>query len=178
MFDPLTTIVIDGRLSAPVGGFPPNLVDMYGFTVFTPFLLSAETIGFIGDVPDPQLFLFDGTGMGLLWNNDRSLSPVDTQAALPLAMYGPGGYYLAISWFGVDPVDALGNYLFDSLGSNGGGPVNPNPVAGWLDTGAPGQWDDETYAIAFNLTAVPEPSTFGMGLAGAGLLLLWRRKKS
>ena len=69
--------LIDGR-----GGYAPNLVDMFRFDVGYAGRYFFDTFG--SAIADTQLFLFDSLGNGLYWNNDASVTPVDTLSAFAI----------------------------------------------------------------------------------------------
>ena len=66
-------LTITGNLKDGRGGFGPNLVDMFRFSVGQVGTYFFDTFG--SDIPDPALFLFDSAGNGLYWNNDASITP-------------------------------------------------------------------------------------------------------
>lgn len=140
---------------------------------------------------DYQLFLFDGLGFGVQGNDDG----IDYAgpAYLQVAGLAAGTYYLGISYFDLDPVDAGGALIFQSFEYE---PLYaPYPGVGALDSwGSEGSYIDldvqlGNYEINFGrvtvdgrpidtnpTAAVPEPGTLlllGAGLAG---LAAGRRK--
>jgi hypothetical protein len=174
---PASTRVIVGELFPDGrGGQAPNIADLYRIRILDPNYFFAFTVGGGGVIEDPQLFLFDSEGRGVIWNADLSVSPVDTQAGLgPLPPgYLPGIYYLGISFFGVDPVSSSG-FIFDIF-STGGAPSGPggaDPLTGW-DNALPSPiWD--VYGYEIQLVQVPEPSNWL--LVGAALALLARSRR-
>jgi hypothetical protein len=173
----------------------PNAVDMFAINIPVPLEFSAitEDLGAFG-VPDPELFLFDSTGLGVIMNDDIDFS--NTQACLPsldlitnpcpalrdptLGPLTPGVYYLAITRSANMPVDLSSNEIFSpSLSTDVVGP-NPllggsNPIAGW-DGGSFAQPDFDLGGFQIDLNFTPEPS-FGVltCAALAGLAILRRR---
>ena len=106
---------IDGILAFPDG------VDMFKIDISNPLNFAAFTVsvGAFG-VPDPELFLFDASGLGVYENDDASAS--NTQSCLPSAdainpcassrggsgPVTPGIYYLAITRSENSPLSDLG----------------------------------------------------------------------
>jgi hypothetical protein len=175
-----STRVIFGELFPDArGGQQPNIADLYRIRILDPAYFFAFTVGGGGAIEDPQLFLFDSTGRGVIWNSDVSVSPVDTQAALgPLpAGYLPGIYYLGISFFGVDPFSDAG-FIFDifSPGGEAVGPGAADPLAGW-DSALPSPiWD--VYGYEIRLVQVPEPSALLLIAPPLALMARRRRRRS
>jgi len=113
---------------------------------------------------DPQLFLFDALGNGIVANDDLFGS---SQATLPSSdslSLAPGIYYLAISSFDFDPVSA-GGEIFVDTSANGiltpTGPGGNSPLTGFAG-------DSQTsgsYVISLTgATTVPqlEPNLIGL----------------
>lgn len=153
---------------------------------------SATTVG--GANFDTRLFLFAANGAGVYFNDDAVSGTL--QSTLPAnSSFTPtqsGTYYLGVSGFDYNPVNAAGDRLFPSLTDFPGdvpadsiftavfGPTGPGgsaPLAGFdgviLNEGG-------SYAIALTgATAVPEPvSTLALVLAGAsGTALRLKNKR-
>ena len=69
----------------------------------------ATTVGTAGTVFDTQMFLFDSAGFGLIGNDDV---PSTSRSALSLASLAAGYYFLGLSDFDQDPVDATNAEIF------------------------------------------------------------------
>lgn len=139
---PLTSI------SGQTGG--DDREDLYRICV-TGDSFSATTEG--GFSFDTQLFLFadDGTGMaaGKVANDDTPGTRM-VGSTLPSGgealddgstlRYSPGVYYLALSVFDTDPVDADGTPIFPGRTTTRFQPPDPaaGPLAGWAGTGRDG----------------------------------------
>jgi hypothetical protein len=101
---------------------------------------------------DPQLFLFDSAGFGVLANDDNQvlLAPSRVSGILPA-----GDYYLAITEFNDDPVSNGGLIFPDDDFLNVIGPTGPGgglPIIGWTNQGGAGF----AYTIAIeNATGIP-----------------------
>jgi hypothetical protein len=152
----LTEII--GAVSAEP--FSLDLVDLYALFIPDPSAFSADT----GDgsdpnlLQDPVLYLFDHAGRGVSMNDDGPFPPQSALGALPLG-FGPGFYYLAISFAGVTPVDALSNDIFDAFGSLA--VLSNQPLHGWIgapltqNTAIAGDYDIALAGALF----VPEPGS-------------------
>ena len=164
-------LTITGDLRDGRGGFVPNLVDMFRFTVGQAGTYFFDTFG--SDIPDPSLFLFDSAGNGLYWNNDASIAPANTQSSFATAL-GLGDYFIAVAFYGMDADDGFGS-IFDTLGSNGGTAfAGTGAVVGWSDFYGQTIWDDTAYSINIR---VPEPGALALSLAALGLLAGFSRRR-
>jgi hypothetical protein len=155
---------IEGTFLDASGGLSPNLVDLYGFSITNSGRYFFNTLG--SGVADTQLFLFDSAGMGLAWNNDASVTPVATWSALD-ATLGVGNYFIAVTWFGMDPVDDAGLSIFDTLGNAGGPIAGTGALSGWADFSGVTLFDRGDYVITGYL---PTPSALALALAALGLM--------
>ena len=155
---------IRGSFVDATGGFAPNVVDLFGFTIGTAGRYFFDTVG--SDVADTQLFLFDASGNGLTWNNDRSTAPVDTWSALD-AFLDVGNYFIAVSLYGLDPFDGANNSIFDTLLNGGGSIAGTGALAGWNDFSGAALFDRTDYVVT---AYVPAPGALGLALAALGLM--------
>lgn len=87
-----------------------NDKDMYCIYIADPSLFSATTVG--GSSLDTQLFLFNTGGFGVTFNDDHPGGGVLQSTIAGTFLPGPGHYYLAISRYDRDPVDATGAELW------------------------------------------------------------------
>jgi hypothetical protein len=160
-------LLIRGQFTDGKGSQGLNLVDLFQINITNAGHYFFNT--FDSEVADTQLFLFDSTGKGLVWNNDATLTPVNTLSALD-AQLEAGTYYLAVSWIGMVPLDGSMTSIFDTLG-NGGGPLGGSgALASWADFSGAGQFDSKFYFINGYVSAVPEPAALGLMLAGLALI--------
>ena len=164
-----SSLTIAGKLLDGKGGNAPNIVDLYSFTIGSASQYRFDTFG--SAIVDPALFLFDGTGAGLFWNNDASASPVNTQSAFTTFL-NPGTYYIGFAFYGVDPDDGSGLGIFDTVGGNEGPALaGASALSDWMDFYGQTLWDLVDYRI--NISDVPEPGVFALTLTalalGAGL---------
>ena len=174
---PLSMIL--GTISSPTDA------DLFAFNITTPMTFSATTNGGTTMI-DTALFLFNSSGMAIYTNDDanggslQSTLPAGTSFTMSLA---PGLYYLGISLSGNEPVNSNGQLLFaafiggDSTSVRGAAAgVNPDTLADFNGlTSFP-----EMGAYRIDLTgasAVPEPSTMALGLAGAAAVMVIIRKR-
>jgi hypothetical protein len=136
-------------------------VDMYRIQVNAtmPVLLQVASLTTI----DAQLFIFDNSGFAVLANDDLPTS-LDASITANLA---PGLYYVAVSAWDRDPVDANGAKLFTDAAGELQMPIaGVGAVAGWVGLGGIG-----SYTInATNVAAIPEPQTYGLMLAGLAVV--------
>lgn len=168
----------------------PDGVSMFKIDILYPTDFSAYTVPVSFGVPDPELFLFDASGLGVYENDDASGS--DTQSCLPSADSsnpcsssrggsGPlaaGIYYLAITRSANSPLSTSG-YIFSPVLSTD--VVGPDPTAGGGDPVI--DWDNNAFTTSdFDLTQydihisdAPEPSTWSLS-ATVLALMLFRRK--
>ncbi len=128
---------------------------------------------------DSQVFLFDSTGKGLVFNDDT-----DGINALSSLTYTPtvtGTYYLGISAYDIDPKNASGEYIFpDSPFTGTVAATSTSPLTSW-DTA--GTTDYGSYTISLTgaqVIAIPEPnSMIGLGiLSSLGLITIRRKNKN
>jgi hypothetical protein len=163
--DPLTNLTqINGRLGSAADLFKINV---------TGGLFTAIAKGRTRNpVNDPQLFLFDAMGRGIVANDDGGSS----LTARIQAVLTAGIYYLGVSKYDLDPVDAANNEIFpDTPFSAIVTPKDPNAVlARWR-----GSIDESTasrgYQIDLGVTPIPTPALLP-GLIGMGVGM-WRKRK-
>lgn len=145
---PLNTIVGAMTSGADVDMFKIDICDINTFT--------ASTVG--GTTADSQLWLFNLDGTGVMHNDDWGGGGLQSRLHNTTGILTtPGEYYLAISGYNRDAIDANSARLFpDTPFTTLHVPTNFNPIVGWTGTG--GTW---TYAIA--LTGVCFPGGGGGG---------------
>ena len=137
-----------------------NDVDLYQLFLTEGQPFTANTVD--GTEVDTQLFLFDGSGLGLSSNDDTASTLLQSTVPLnePFTPAASGTYYLGISSYDNDPLSSQG-YIFGASGE----PTGPGaglPLSDWdanygLDSGA--------YTIMLNLqpdTSIPIPPREGL----------------
>ncbi len=173
-----STVSIFGTISSAMDA------DLFQITLSAPMLFSATTVG--GSTLDTALFLFNSSGMAIYTNDDasgasfQSTLPANSSFTMSLA---PGTYFIGISLSGNEPVNSNGQLLFAAFtGGNSTsvrGPaagINPSTLADFNGLAS----FAEMGAYRINLSAVPEPTTVGLLLAGAGAIgfVLRKRRKA
>ncbi len=196
---PLTTIT--GTLTSTITGTERNVAQPSNPDLFEIYindtsasLFSATTVGLPSTLYNPELFLFNSSGMGVYFNNDASYYSRQATIA-PATALTPGLYYLGIGVFGAiprsgtastpasadiqndifpDPIDGANSGFNGLYGPTGGG--GGSALTRWIITSS----DVETGSYTIGLTgatyaAAPEPPqtvALGMGLLGLSALLL------
>ncbi|MBK8916068.1 MAG: DVUA0089 family protein [Phycisphaerales bacterium] len=151
-----------------------DLVDMYCIRIPDPSIFGATTVG--GASFDTQLFLFDANGRGVTFNDDAASSGTLQSTITGQFVPAPGIYFLAISRFDRDPVDANEAALWLDTPFNTerapDGPGAANPLLEWSGGGgSAGSYRIELRNAAFH---VPEPAS--LSLLALGALAMRRRR--
>ncbi|HMN96879.1 MAG TPA: hypothetical protein PKC43_10305 [Phycisphaerales bacterium] len=173
--------------------------DMYGLAITEallangPLSFSATTLDAFGGSTQfaSALWLFDGSGMGLLGttallaagpgSGDGVFLGNASTDGTGIVITQPGFYYLAISGADSVPLGAFGLPIFTSAGSSGGGIAGPGgpgglgPISGWF-SGSAGNGE---YLIALTSTAfvIPAPSALAALIVPAWLGHRRRRRE-
>jgi hypothetical protein len=167
---------------------------MFKINIVYPSEFAAFTVntGAFG-VPDPELFLFDSNGLGVLANDDTT--PSNTQSCLPAPTpqvnpcpllrgnLGPvtsGIYYLAITRSANSPLSNSGFIFSPTLSTDVVGPDltmgGGGPITGW-DGGVNSSPNFDLINFDIAIVDSPEPD---MGVltvcAGLAFVLLFSRK--
>jgi len=165
---PLTSITTD--LSSATD------VDLFKFRVVGQGEVTFTTTGSF----DPQLFLFDANGKGIVANDNAATGFAPDGNASITATLTSGVYYLGFSLANVDPVSSAG-LIFPDLSTGLLGPTGPggkDPLSGWQQSGQSvdaliaSEWVFvATILLLGSQTAVPEPSTLTLLSLAAALLI-------
>jgi len=130
-------VVGSGSLGSIEGFLETNGTDMFRFEICDPAAFSASTVG--TTAWDTQLFIFNSSGHGVVFNDD---DPADTsfQSLIgPALIPAAGTYYLAISRYDRDPLDAGGQQIWvDGPFAQERAPDGPgaaNPIVSWSNEG-------------------------------------------
>lgn len=157
-----TALAVSGGTTSIQGALGSSDADMYRFTwgggAFTAFTLGSA-------LSDPQLFLFSAAGNLLLGNDDADGLQSRVSGAL-LA----GDYFLAISSFNNDPMNALDQDMCN--GNCGDIATASGPLDHWNGGGGMGTYTITLNAATTSGASVPLPGTLallGIGLAGLGI---------
>ena len=177
-----------GLITGATNANEQDFVDAYRIRITDPELFLATTNG---SGFDTMLYLFDMDGNGLLANDDSS--GVVTQSTLVGSSddgtgitIGVGTYILAVTGFQMDPVDLLGQAIFDipignlSEVSGPDGAGGGNPLDAWQDNTVLGGAATGSYSITLRgVSVVPTPGVVGLaGAAGLGMGVRRRRRRA
>ena len=149
------------------GNLTSNDVDLFRFNSsggsFTATVVSASTGGGLGD---PQLFLFDALGRGVVANDDPASGGVLSSITATLSA---GDYFLGISEFNSEPVGLNGQPIFPDSNPGLLLPISTSPLANWTDAGGSG------FSYIINLTnagSVPGGPGAGVPDESSSLILM------
>jgi hypothetical protein len=148
--------------------FGDDLVDTFRIFIPNASTFSARTgpFGFLGQLADPVMYLFDSLGNGVYMDDDGDIDGNAQSALGPLPVgYGSGFYFLSIAFSGVEPIDSFGSSIFDAFGTLALDP-GAGAVADYFGTPLSPDFDlPGSYEISVTLR-VPEPGTAALMLAG------------
>lgn len=117
---PLTSI------SGVIGPLSFTDADLYRIHIPVSGAFSATTVGTGGTLIDTQLFLFDLAGLGIYGRDDNPGTARTTlPAGSPLGPQLAGDFFLAITGFNLDPVNAGGRIFPDTPRATLHGPTGP-----------------------------------------------------
>jgi hypothetical protein len=150
-----------GAMNAIIGttNNTTDLVDMYKIQICDEANFLATT-NFSTGTPDTQLFLFDGTGMGVEMNDDDTgVGPSRIDSTFVTAN---GTYYLAVSRYNIDPMDSAGALLWHTGTPYTGiiapdGPAAANPLD-HFDATLANAISQGAYRISFQGVCFPAPA--------------------
>jgi hypothetical protein len=123
---------------------------------------------------DTALFLFDATGHGVVANDDDPNVGAQSTITITQTVGASGYYYLAIAGAGYTPVSAGGSIFGSLLGKDqvqAVGPGGSGALSGWQSISGEGDRYQIMLQGAYaSATAVPEPVSITMLMAGLGLV--------
>lgn len=132
---------------------------------------------------DTALFLFDSTGHGVVANDDDPAAGPLSTITITKTVGASGFYYLGIAGAGYTPVSAGGSIFGDLKGKDQVGAVGlggSGALNGWQSiSNEGGDYEVVLQGAYANVSAVPEPTTITMLMAGLGLVgVAARRRRS
>lgn len=98
-----------GALTSISGNATAGDADVYCIEICDPANFSATTVHANTVASDTQLFIFDSTGLGVVMNDDDPSGGGGLRSRISNAIVGgypAGNYYLAVSLYDTDPIDA------------------------------------------------------------------------
>ena len=167
------TPIGSGALTTILGNRSSD-ADMYLIRIVDAVNFEART--WPGSTGDTQLWLFDLAGNGVTFNDDDPgqglLSRITGQF-----LTGPGDYYLAVSSYNYDALNAGGQLIWNNtpFGTERqpDGPGAPGPVASWSGTTfSAGSYQIDLRGVEF----IPAPGA--AVLLGLGGLVATRRRRA
>lgn len=194
----LTTIT--GTLTSTITGTErtvaepsnPDLFEIY-INDSSTNLFSATTVGQPTTLYNPELFLFNSSGVGVYFNNDASLNTRQATIA-PTTVLTPGLYFIGIGVMGAiprsgtvssaandifpDPVDGATVGFTDLSGPTGGG--GGSALTRWNISSTDVETGSYTIALTGATFAAPEPAqgtALSLGAALLGALGLRARRR-
>lgn len=116
-------------------------IDLYKINIISVDSFAATTELNRGSHLDTELWLFDSEGRGVYYNDDTPDNETD-MSLLPrregaLGPQSPGIYYLGVSVYELNALDAAGNEIFENPRNFSfhwdrvNAPISTNPLAGW-----------------------------------------------
>jgi hypothetical protein len=100
-----------GALSRITGSLGAGETDLYRIAICDAAHFSATTIA--GTYLDTALYLFDGNGQGVAFNDDES-GPTSQSLLTSALLAAPGNYYLAVAPHGRQPLDSAGRPIWQA----------------------------------------------------------------
>jgi hypothetical protein len=160
-----TPISLQGTL--PVG----SDVDMYRIKIDNPASFSASVVAHITStiVADTQIFLFNSAGVGVVFDDNDPLASDGRSRITGQLVPAPGVYYLAVSFFDVDPVNIGNVELWNDSPNN----VERAPDGPAADFAVDHWFGDVNKGAGYTITIIPAPSAV---LPLLGLAALRRRR--
>jgi len=136
---------------------------------------SAQTIPGSGRILDPQLFLFDAAGLGVVATDDGNGAP-GLQSRIA-GNFAAGTYYLAISAFNNNALSAGGTIFNDAFPGQFGptGLGGAQPLSGWSGGGTGGLYEINLEGA---VGSVPEPGTLLLLGSGISAIVVRRRRRA
>ena len=152
----------DVLLAGPVDSLEGRIAhsfdtDLFRIRIDDPAAFSARANVVAGYAPDPQLFLFDQWGRGIVANDNWLPSPLPQIPSGTLQGWSPGTYLLGVSPAGNDPLQLAGERIFPDVAT---GLTEPAELARFIPLF---DWTRDPAAIggtyAIELTGVSQSPT-------------------
>ena len=157
--DTAQTVNTSGTPPLAIAGTLSDINDVDLYKIFLPANQPFQATTTLRTIVDTQLFLFDGSGIGLYTNDDSSGTIQSTlPSSEPFTPTVEGTYYLGVTSLGNDPTSANG-LIFDYNQQTPTGEGASLPLNGWQDTHLPIATDRGDYIVR-----ISRPNSLSSGL--------------
>ncbi|MBI5865315.1 MAG: hypothetical protein HZB38_12560 [Planctomycetes bacterium] len=147
------TVGGSGALNSIAGNLVAGDADVFLINICDPANFSASTNNANTSATDTQLFVFDSNGIGVVMNDDDPAGGLRSRISNAIVgSYPAGNYYLAVSRYDTDPIDASAQEIWLDTPFNverapdGAGAANPWDTFNGAATATGSYWIDLTGA--------------------------------